>query len=143
MRWKRIVILVMLVSAFLWEFIPVQVIVWDGGFDLTVTVSSNAGPLRSVSCQAFGHRDSADFAVEHLLTMQADPWSTTVEPFTGAPVTVFVPLSGHVSMCGRELSRMQFRYLAVIGQLHDGRRVGKVMVIPDSRVAQTLSVSFP
>ena len=83
--------------------------------------------------------DRANWTHEEL----ADPWSTTVEPFTGAPVTVFVPLSGHVSMCGRELSRMQFRYLAVIGQLQDGRRVGKVMVIPDSRVAQTLSVSFP
>ena len=96
MRWKLIVVVIVLVSVFLWEFIPVQVIVWDGGFDLTVTVSSNAGPLRSVSCQAFGHCDSADFAVEQFLPMEADQWSTTVEPFTGAPLTVFVPLSGHV-----------------------------------------------
>lgn len=143
MRWKRIVAVIVLVSVCLWEFIPVQVMIWDGGFDLTVTVSSHAGPFRSVSCQAFGHRDSADYAVEQFLPMEADRWSTTVEPFTGAPLTVFVPLSGHMSMCGRELSRMQFRHLAVIGQLQDGRRVGKVVVISDCRVSQTISVTFP
>ena len=143
MRWRLIVTIIVLVSVFLWEFIPVQVVVWDGGFDLTVTVSSNAGPLRSVSCQAFGHRDSAEFAIEQLLPTEADHWSTHVEPFSGEPLTVFVPLSGRKSMCGRELSRMQFRHLAVIGQLHDGRRVGKVVVIPDSRESNTVSVSLP
>lgn len=143
MRWKLIVAIIVLVSVFLWEFIPVQVIIWDGGFDLTVTVSSNAGPLRSVSCQAFGHRESADFAVEHLLPMEADPWSTHVEPFSGKPLTVFVPLSGRKSPSGRELSRMQFRHLAVIGQLQDGRRVGKVVEIPDCRVSRTVHVILP
>lgn len=143
MRWKLIVAVIVLVSVCLWEFIPVQVIVWDGGFDLTVTVSSNAGPLRSISCQAFGHRDSADYAVEQLLPMEADHWSTHVEPFSGEPLTVFVPLSGRKSPSGRELSRMQFRHLAVIGQLQDGRRVGKVVVIPDCRVSHKVSVTFP
>jgi hypothetical protein len=125
-----------------WEFVPIQVTVWDGGFDLAVTVTSSAGPLRAVSCEAFGRRDYADEALEFLMSPMS-PWSARAKPFGGEPLTVNVSTSGRASPSGRELSRFQFRHLVVIGEFHDGRRVGKLVQIPDGEVSRKLSVTLP
>jgi hypothetical protein len=130
-------------GALTWEFIPFYVIVWDGGFDLTVNVSSTAGPLHSVSCQAFGRREEADEALENLRPPETRLWSAAADPFTGEPLTVFVPPSGRESPCGREPRRSQFRHLVVLGELRDGRRTGKLVEIPDGRVSREVSVRLP
>ena len=138
-----IVALLVIVGALAWEFIPIQVTIWDGGFDLTVQVSSTAGPLRAVSCQAYSRREEAEHILEHLLPPETRLWSAVADPFDGKPLAVAVPLSGRVSPCGRELLRVQFQYLVVIGQLKDGRRIGKLVEIPDSRVCREVSVLLP
>ncbi len=132
-----------LAGALAWEFIPIQLTVWDGGFDLTVNVSSTAGPLKSVSCQACGRREEAEEVLEYLLPPDTRQWSAVADPFDGQPLTVQVPVSGRASPMGRELRRSQFRYLVVIGQLNDGRRVGKLVEIPDGRESREVSVSLP
>jgi len=134
---------VVVAGALAWEFVPLQVTIWDGGFDLTVNVSSTAGPLRSVSCQAFGRREEADEVLKYLLPPETRLWSAVADPFAGEPLTVFVPLSGRESPSGRELRRFQFRHLVVIGELRDGRRTGKRVEIPDGRVSREVSVLLP
>jgi hypothetical protein len=138
-----IAVLVVLIGALAWEFVPVQVTVWDGGFDLTVRVSSTAVALRSVSCEAFAHRGDAEEALENHLPPRTRLWSAVADPFTGEPLRVTVPVSGHESPSGREISRFQFRHLVVIGQLPDGRRVGKLVEIPDCRESREVSVTLP
>jgi hypothetical protein len=122
-----------------WEFVPLQVARWDGGYDLTVLVASPPGTLRAVSCEAFSKREGA------LQSMESPEvsWSAVAQPFSGEPLTVHVPMSGRASPCGRELKRSQFGYLLVIGDLPDGQRVGKVVKIPDGRVSRTTRVQLP
>jgi hypothetical protein len=130
-------------GALAWEFIPIQLTIWDGGFDLTVNVSSTAGPLKSVSCQACGGREEAEEILEYLLPPDLGSSSAVADPFDGQPLRVQVPVSGRASPMGRELRRSQFRYLVVIGQLNDGRRLGKLVEIPDGRESREVSVSLP
>src|SRR5262245_40391156 len=112
MRRKLVAIALLLVAgAAVWVYTSTTYIIWDGGFDLTVRVSSDPGPPRSVTCQAFGCREDAECMLEHLLPPETRLWSATAAPFTGKPLTVHVPLSGRNSMSGRELSRFQFRWL--------------------------------
>jgi hypothetical protein len=129
-------------GAVAWEFFPIPVIIGDGIFDLTVHVSSSAGPLRSVSCHACSRREDAEWIVEHLMA-ESPIWSTTAEPFDGQPLTVPVPFTVRVSPCGRELRRSQHGYLVVLAQLNDGRRIGKRVEIPDIRLASAVTVSLP
>lgn len=79
--------LLLIAGALAWEFVPIQVTVWDGGFDLTVNVASTAGPVRSVSCQAYGRREHAADALEHL-RLKTGGWSAVADPFDGRPLTV-------------------------------------------------------
>jgi hypothetical protein len=137
-----IVLVLVVAGALAWEFVPIQVTHWDGGFDLAVTVTCGAGPLRAVSCEAFGRREDADEALEFLMRPLSQ-WSASAKPFAAEPLTVHVPVSGRASPSGRELSRFQFRHLVVIGEFHDGRRVGKLVEIPDSGVSRKLSVTLP
>jgi len=138
-----IIAVLVVAGALAWEFIPLQLTVWDGGFDLTVNVSSTAGPLKSVSCQACGGRKEAEEVLEHLLPPDLGSRSAVADPFDGQPLTVQVPVSGRASPIGRELRRSQFRYLVVIGQLNDGRRLGKLVEIPDGRESREVNVSLP
>jgi hypothetical protein len=139
-----IIALVIVAGGLAWEFVPLQVAVWDGGFDLAVNVSSTAGTLAAVRCEACSRREEAEFALEHPLSPESHSWWSAVsDPFDGKTIMVRVPLSGKDSPCGRELSRFQFRYLAVMGQLQNGRHFGKLVEIPDSRVSREVSVSLP
>jgi hypothetical protein len=70
-------------------------------------------------------------------------WSAVADPFEGQPLTVNVPVSGRESPWGRQLRRVQFQYLVVIGQWKDGRRMGKLVDIPDGRASREISVSLP
>jgi hypothetical protein len=119
------------------------VALWDGRFDLTVRVSSDPGPPQSVACEAFPSRQYAEYALEHLHPPETQSWKVTADPFAGEPLVVSVPVSGRDSLLGWELSRFQFRHLVVVAVLPDGRRVGKLVDIPDGRVSREVSVSFP
>ena len=144
MRRALLVVAIMVVLlALFWEFFPIYVEVWDGHFDLTVQVSSPLGRLGSVSCEAFGARELAEQAVENLYPPDTHLSSAVANPFDGQPLTVTVPLSGRKSPVGRELRRHQFQYLAVIGRLENGKKIGKLVEIPDCRVAREIDVSLP
>jgi hypothetical protein len=144
MRRTFLIVLVFVVAAALaWEFIPLQVKISDGGFYLTVNVSSSAGPLHSVSCQAFAQREETKHDLDYLCPPGTPLWSAVADPFVGEPLKVLVPVSGRESPCGRELRRFQFRYLVVIGKFQDGQRAGKLVEVPDGRVSREVSVVLP
>jgi hypothetical protein len=131
--------LVILITAVAIEFTAMTI--WDGSFDLTVKVTSSDGPIEAVWCQA-ENRESAEFALKDL-KLEPSRWSAAADPFRGQPLTVPVPISGRDSPLGRELGRTQFRDLVVIAQVRDGRRLGKLVEIPDCRVSREVSVQFP
>jgi hypothetical protein len=143
MRRKLVAVLVLLVfGVALWAYSSATHIVWDGGFDLSVHVSSNPGPPLSVTCQPFGRLEYAEYMLKHL-SPETRLWSVSADPFVGEPLIVHVPVSGRDSMSGRQLSRSQFEYLVVVAVLPDGRRVGKLVDIPDGRVSREVSVTLP
>jgi hypothetical protein len=143
--WRKLLVvgLLLVAGALLWVYTSARWIIWDGGFDLTVRVSSHPGPPRAVSCQAFALREQAEFVLEHLLPPETRLWSAVADPFADEPLSVYVRVSGWASMSGRELRRFQFRYLVVIAVLPDGRRVGKLVDIPDGRVCREVTVELP
>ncbi|WP_439624709.1 hypothetical protein [Gemmata sp.] len=132
-----------LTAASLWAYTSVTYVVWDGGYDLTVRVSSKAGAPSAVSCQTHGVRRDAEYALEHHLPAVMKQWSATADPFVGEPLTVFVPVSGRNALSGRELSRSQFCWLVVTAVLPDGRRTGTLVEIPDGRVSREVRVELP
>jgi hypothetical protein len=143
MRPALIVALLIIAGAMAWELVPFESTIWDGHFYLTVHVGSTAGPLRTVSCQAFSRQEDAEYALELLLPPESPLWSAVADPFNGQTLRVDVPVSGRTSPLGRELRRSQFRHLLVIGQLQDGKRVGMLVEIPDSRLTREVHVSLP
>ena len=144
MRRAALITAALIVAGLLaWEFVPLQVTIWDAGYDLAVQVSSTTGPLRSVSCEAFPRREAAADFLKYLLPPETRLWSTVADPFAGEPLTVHISVSGRDSPSGRELQRFQFRYLLVVGQLQNGRRVGKLVEIPDERLSREISVELP
>lgn len=144
MRTASVTIVVLIFAAlFAWEFVPLQYTIWDGGFDLTVNVSSTVGPLRSVSCKPCIQREDAEWVFANSSHPEARSCSTVADPFDGKPILVYVPMSGRESPCGRELWRRQWKYLVVIGILQDGREFSKLVELPDYRNASEVSVSVP
>lgn len=140
MRRVWIVAAVLVHGACLWVYTSAEWIIWDGSYQMTLRVS---GPVRAVGYEPFGHREDAEFIVQHAGSPKNWDWAITVEPFTGEPLQVYVPMSGRASMSGRELDRVQFRYLAVAGQLEDGRWVAKVVDLPDCRESREVNVTLP
>jgi hypothetical protein len=134
--------LLLIVVGVLWVYTSMPCLTADGGFHLTVRVSSNPGPPQAVSCEACSSRKHAEYAMEHLLLPETR-WSATADPFTGEPLTVRVPISVRYSRSGRELSHFQFQYLVVVAVLPDGRRVGKVVDIPGGQVSREVNVELP
>jgi hypothetical protein len=135
---RRVVaVALLLVAAGLlgWLYTSMPYIIWDGGFDLIVRVSSDPGPPRAVACCAVGRQDDCEEALNRLLR-------SPIDSFVGEPLTVKVPNSGRISMSGRELQYFQFQYLVVVAVLPDGRRVGKIADIPDRRVSTELAVAL-
>src|ERR1700722_18081149 len=103
--------LFVIAAALAWELVPMQVTVWDGGFDLTVNASSTVGPLRSIRCKPCIQREEAEWVLENPLHPEARGCSTEADPFDGKSLTVYVPITGRDSPSGRELWRRQYQYL--------------------------------
>jgi hypothetical protein len=116
--------------------------VWDGRFDLTVHVSSSEFVPQAVSCEPEFKRVMADFDVEHF-DMAEVTWSTTADPFTGDALTVPIPVSGRELIFGFESSRTHCQWLAIIAVAPDGKRIGKVVEIPDGRKCREIYVKLP
>lgn len=143
-RWLRVTLGVTAAVAVIVSALAFAIqVIWDGSYELTVRIENRGPPIRCVSCESHGMRDDAEFAVAHRLPPESAMWSVVEDPFQGEPINVRVAVSGHDSFLGFELSRSQFRYLAVIVTYADGRKVGQVVDIPDMRESREVTVIFP
>jgi hypothetical protein len=145
MQWvKRIAVVTLLVHLILRGDMLLPVAVWDGSFPLTVHVSVTDAEAVSIACDVFQRRDYADFAAQDSQLIEFRDWrAVKIEEFDGKPFEISVPVSGRTSLCGRDISRTQFQYLAVVAELADGKRISKIVEIPDGRVTRNVRVSLP
>ena len=126
-----------------WEFVPIPVKLWSGSFDLIVRVECQSGQPRMVSCGAFANHDEAAQILSAVLRHKTETFENATDQFDSGLITVRVRSTGRDSPLGRELARAQFRYLVVVAELPDGRRVGTLAEIPDGRVCRELTVTLP
>ncbi len=63
--------------------------------------------------------------------------------YKGGPLEVDVRGGDREDAFGRTISRWQEEYLVILAYWPDGRRVAKIVTIPDSRVAKHISVTLP
>jgi hypothetical protein len=117
----------------------------DGSYTLSVRVhSASESPIRSVTCEAFGRAEGADYSLKNLIPPDSGYQSATADPFTGEDLTVEIRTTVVTSgLLDRVLKDSQSHALLVIVQYGDGRRVGKVFEIPHRRVASSIEAVFP
>jgi hypothetical protein len=142
-RALTVVVLVLVAGILAWEFIPLQKTIWDGSYELTVHIDSSVGRPRSVTCETSGSREHAEQAAEYLLPPVSQSYSAVADPFDGRPLPVNVATCGGESPFGRDLGSGQSRFLVVIAELPDGRRVGKLVKIPEKQVSRKVTVALP
>ena len=70
-------------------------------------------------------------------------YAVVADPFRGEPLSVKIGISERVSGFGRTLSYSQHRFLVVLAEWPDGRRVCKVVEIPEVRVSKEVTVELP
>jgi hypothetical protein len=155
MLWKNLltVVLLLVVGVLAVEFIPLAETRWVGGYDLTVHLDTPTDPPSVVICAATLRRDNAEDTVANLRTLPPETrltpaldiggCATVADPFAGEPLTVHIKTVGRSSAFDRDLSRTQYRFLVVGAEWPDGRRVWKVVEIPDGRVSREVRVSLP
>ena len=147
-------VLLVLAAFLLIEFCGVSVC--DGAYTLQVQVRSASGtPIEAVRCDACsdahcGFDDPRE--LEKLVAAGAfkerspsgGRWEVTAQPFRGAALPVSIRMTQRVSIClERDLGYSQFRALLVAIEYAGGKRLGKVVPIPDGRVAQSVTVTVP
>jgi hypothetical protein len=117
---------------------------WVGGYDLTIHVSSESGPLRVVQCTAYSKLDpvEAEYIVATWPESQRTIHTVKADPFLGQALKLCVQMDGRTSPFGRDLGQSQFRQLLVIGQLWDGRIVSNVVDIPDPRTSREIRIAL-
>jgi hypothetical protein len=94
----RLLTVLVVVAALAWEFLPIPLCIWDGGYVLTVRVSHPEASLRAVNCQLCWGREEADEVQKLLLPPEVSAGSfSRVEPFRSEPLNVNVQTSGVVS----------------------------------------------
>jgi len=122
-----------------------QVAVWDGEFPLSVRIENKQDlSIRAVRCEAFGHQAEAQYVVDQTIARQPCDLEMKEIPYAGDALEIHVPCFGKdLASLPIHISRGQFEYLAVVAELGDGTRLGKVAAIPDGRVSRSLTVELP
>jgi hypothetical protein len=119
----------------------------DGTYPLTVQVRSiSNSSIRAVSCEAFWTAGAAATSYEHLLP-PTSRFSGKADPYTGKRLTVEIEFSQYM---GQKLigdwyvkRDSQCTALLVIADFADGERAGKIVEIPNRKVARSIIVDLP
>lgn len=131
--------LLLMVSA-VWLIGGIRVMHWDGGQDLTITISSEHGIPRTVRWHPFWYREDAEKYVN-------EPWhleypNSIADPFDGKPLKVFLPISGR-EIFGIEYAVKRNHYLLISGVFENGQEFRRIVEIPDHRVSKEVSITLP
>lgn len=142
-----IVVLVSLGGALAWGIYLYRDTYWSGNSELTVVVSSSAGLPKWVYCHPFATEADANHFLKILADLERPPAgyrSVLADPFDGGPVTLSLWLGGRNTLdLGKSANNQHDRYLLVVSELADGKRVGKVVAIPNYRDSKEVLVSLP
>lgn len=124
------------------EFGPMSGYMWSGAFPLDVEVMTDDTPPRRVYCQANWNEREAETWCSML--RPDDERVAAADPFEGQSLQVRVISDGRASLLlGRNTAWVQQQYLVVVAEWDDGRRVAKVVPIPDGQTTRTLRVEIP
>jgi hypothetical protein len=126
---------------------PVSTIYSDSDYPISVKIVSRSGSrIRGVTCESTNSSEDAKDAAENPRAPWRKMWSSEQQPFTGDPLTVRVYKSTKrvsFEFEPTKITRNQSRYLVVVIDYADGRRLGQIEWIPDLREELTVNVVVP
>jgi hypothetical protein len=101
----------------------------------------SATPIRVAGVEAIGRPDGLEYPIEF-----AGPnnlrYPVPDEGLRGVGFQTRVPTGSTINGFGCEYGYYQFRFLAVVADLADGRRVRKVVELPDVRTVREVTVAL-
>jgi hypothetical protein len=101
----------------------------------------SATPIRVAGVEAIGRPDGLEYPIEY-----AGPnnlrYPVPDEGLRGGWFETRVPTASRTNGFGCEYGYCQRRYLAVVADLADGRRVAKVVELPDGRESREVTVAL-
>jgi hypothetical protein len=119
----------------------VQVAVWDGHFDLRVSLEGRLEGIDEVAAATVASNKYAELLVVDPGTREIYP--VPVPWINGEPFVVQVRCSGRTSGFGRETDYYQHQLLILRITYRDGAVKYIPAEIPDGRVTRRISVSIP
>ncbi len=127
-------------------FACAPVMLWQGGYPLSVTLDTGGAEPKWVYCDVAHDRKQFDqYASSSRTTDDLRRWSETgnlVEPYRGEVLTPYVRLGGGHNWILGELSDAQLdKFLLVIVAWPSGEFTKTVVVIPDYRKARAITVN--
>jgi hypothetical protein len=125
--------------------VPGETIRDSSTIPLTVSVRPSGNrPIRSVSAEVFGSRDSADYTCQLTIPPETKRLSATQEPFVGSDLFVQVPTGTTTTRIGllRSSRYFQYKWLVIVAY-EDGERAAKLVEIPDLHQDRQVAIEFP
>jgi hypothetical protein len=120
-----------------------QVLLWQGGFYLTVYVNDPDRRFDAIAAKAVWTETDGQKAVNGLVEMDAKQSREWGETEAVRLAIINVKSSGRSLTGWGELSRSQQRHVVVVGYQKDGAVVRKLFDIPESRSAIEMTVDLP
>ena len=123
--------------------------IYQGGYELTVHVEASGPKPSAVGCYAVWRQDEAERAREiyqdiPLRRAIENEWGGPIaDPYTGQSLKVQIRMSDQESYFGRPLSTVRQRFLVLLAEWPDGRKVCKVVELPQGRVSKEVTVCLP
>lgn len=139
-RRRAILFLLTVGVGFLLLYDRATTLLGSGGVNLPIRIQS-ALPFREASTEVFWRREPVGSSVHcdpPLILRLKEP--VPASGLHGEPFEVWVPIESRISGLGLTTVRTQAKYLAVVAVLADGRRVGKVVELPDARESREVTV---
>lgn len=93
----------------------------------------STSPLRSAGAEVCGSRESAEFIAARMSPDECDFRFDPHRPFSERRLTILVTSTTRHYGLPRRVDYTQERHVAVVAVLADGRRVAKVVELPDAR----------
>src|ERR1051326_93347 len=133
MKWVIFAICFVATAAVAYEFVPIQKTLWLGWDDLTIDVTSSAGPIKSLKCCAYLHRSYAEEFLNHPDRLPESDSTAVIDPFEGKLIAMHLKVTGVDSPLGREIHSTHPRFLVIVAKMQNGQVVTKMVDIPPHR----------
>jgi hypothetical protein len=117
---------------------------WGVGFyDLTVFVHCNDELPRKVACYPISRREDAERICESLPEPEnlTENKSALITSFVGEPIKMRLMFTDDATLFRRNV--YHYRFLIVCAEWVNGRRMCKVVEIPEMRVSREVHVEIP